>query len=80
MGTIATGRTSRNSLKAKFAEHLAGELRRKGPTASLMRNALLSTSLRAHIGQRKGYEDARDTPEGSHKRANIDVAERDNAK
>jgi hypothetical protein len=45
-----------------------------------MRNALLTTSLRAHIGKRKGYKDAQNTPEGSQKRAKIDVAERDNPK
>jgi hypothetical protein len=45
-----------------------------------MRNALPSTIRGAHIGQRKGYEDARNIPEGGHKRAKIDVSERDNAK
>jgi hypothetical protein len=55
-------------------------LLRRGSTASLTQNDLPSTARRAHIGERKGYKDAQNTPEGSQKWAKIDVAERDNAK
>jgi hypothetical protein len=37
------------------------------PTASLTQNDLPSTTRQAHIGERKGYKDAQNTPQGSQK-------------
>jgi hypothetical protein len=51
-----------------------------GPTASLTHNDLPSTPCRVHIGVRKGYKGDRNAPEGGQKWAEIDVAERVNAK
>jgi hypothetical protein len=63
-----------------FLMLLFTEVRRRGPTASLMRNDLLSTARRARIGERKSRSDAQNHPEGGQKWAKSEVAERDIAK
>jgi hypothetical protein len=46
-------------------------VRRKSPTASLMRNDLLNTARRACIEERKDYKDAQETTKATKNRGHL---------